>query len=335
MNNKHILGIDGGASKVFSQLYIFKDNNTVIDQSGAYECRYEEINGNNQFFSPVSLNVQKKEMKDNTYKINNDEKTQAGTVIKAIMKSIEYFANDKIDHVGFCFPGIKMKERDGISIMANGPRNPYMLRELNENIIKNISLNIKVKKIYDDSLSCVNGERFSPKGKLKEISDAIYIGGGTGIADGILLNKKLIDLNMDENLKKSWEIIMPNGNTIEECMSLAGLCKKWKKRKHISIELLNDLFDKASEKHEMAADIIETAGQAFQLLINERINFFKAYKRFPEKIVIGQRMGQILKKENHPLKIIFDNYNSHDIPIELSSNDNTAALGAAQYAINE
>ena len=210
-----------------------------------------------------------------------------------------------------------------------------MLKELNENITKNIGLNIKLKKIYDDSLSCVNGERFSLSGKLKEISDAIYIGGGTGIADGILYNKKLIDLNIDKDLKKSWEIIMPNGETIEECMSLAGLCKKWKKRKPISIELLNNLFDKASEKHELATDIIETAGQAFQLLINERINFFKAYKRFPEKIVIGQRMGQILKKENHPLKIIFDNYNSHNIPIELSSSDNTAALGAAQYAINE
>lgn len=335
MHNKHILGIDGGASKVFSQLYIFKDNNTVIDQLDTYECRYEEINGHNQSFSPVSLNVQKKEMKDNTYKINNDEKTQAGIVIKAIVKSIEYFTNDKIDHLGFCFPGIKMKEKDGISIMANGPRNPYMLKELNENIAKKIGLKIKLKNIYDDSLSCVNGERFSPKGKLREISDAIYIGGGTGIADGILHNKKLIDLSMNENLKKSWEIIMPNGDTIEECMSLAGLCKKWEKRKPISIELLNDLFDKASKKHEMATNIIETAGQAFQLLINERINFFKAYGRFPEKIVIGQRMGQILKKENHPLKIIFNNYNSHDIPIELSSGDNTAALGAAQYAINE
>ena len=73
MNHKHILGIDGGASKVFSQLYIFKDNNTVIDQSDTYECRYDEINGHNQSFSPASLNVQKKEMKDNTYKISNDE----------------------------------------------------------------------------------------------------------------------------------------------------------------------------------------------------------------------------------------------------------------------
>ena len=142
-------------------------------------------------------------------------------------------------------------------------------------IFKNIGLNIKLKKIYDDSLSCINGERFSPKGKLKEISNAIYIGGGTGIADGILHDKKLIDLSMYKNLKKSWEIIMPNGDSIEECMSLAGLCKKWEKRKPISIELLNDLFDKASEKHEMATDIIETAGKAFQLLIDKRINFFK------------------------------------------------------------
>ncbi len=95
MNNKHILGIDGGASKVFSQLYIFKDNNTVIDESDTYECRYDEINGHNQSFSPVSLNVQKKEMKDNTYKISNDEKMQAGTIIKAIVKSIGYFTWSK------------------------------------------------------------------------------------------------------------------------------------------------------------------------------------------------------------------------------------------------
>ena len=202
MNDKHILGIDGGASKIFSQLYTFKDNNTVIDQSGAYECRYEEINGHNQSFSPISLNVQKKEMKDNIYRISNDEKMQAGIVVKAIMKSIEYFTKDKIDHLGFCFPGIKMKEKDGISIMANGQRNPYMLKELNENITKNIGLKIKLKKIYDDSLSCVNGERFTPKGKLKEISDAIYIGGGTGIADGILHKKKINRFKCGQKFKK-------------------------------------------------------------------------------------------------------------------------------------
>ena len=41
------------------------------------------------------------------------------------------------------------------------------------------------------------------------------------------------------------------------------------------------------------------------------------------------------KTEQEVSDFIFDNYNTHDIPIELSSSDNTAALGAAQYAINE
>ena len=35
--------------------------------------------------------------------ISNDEKIQAGIVVKAIIKSIEYFTKYKIDHLGFCF----------------------------------------------------------------------------------------------------------------------------------------------------------------------------------------------------------------------------------------
>ena len=61
-------------------------------------------------------------MKDNTYKISNDEKIQASVIIKAIMKSIEYFKKDKIDHLGFCFPGIKMKKKDGLGFQVNGKK---------------------------------------------------------------------------------------------------------------------------------------------------------------------------------------------------------------------
>ena len=32
-------------------------------------------------------------------------------------------------------------------------------------------------------------------GKMNDIQNGIYIGGGTGIADGILLNGKIINLN--------------------------------------------------------------------------------------------------------------------------------------------
>ena len=43
----------------------------------------------------------------------------------------------------------------------------------------------------------------------------------------------------------------------------------------------------------------------------------------------------LLNEKNHPLKIIIQKNNFKDIPSELSSNRNTAALGAAYLAINE
>ena len=56
--------------------------------------------------------------------------------------------------------------------------------------------------------------------------------------------------------------------------------------------------------------------------------FFKSHNTNPEKIVIGQRLGEILSDENNPLsKSIFQN--NFNVTIELSNNRNTAALGAA------
>ena len=46
-------------------------------------------------------------------------------------------------------------------------------------------------------------------------------------------------------------------------------------------------------------------------------------------------MGQILNEKNHPLKNVINKYNVKNIPLELSLNRNTAALGAAQSAIHE
>ena len=219
--------------------------------------------------------------------------------------------------------------------MANGPRNLCMISEINEKIDSDLDLLTKINKIYDDSLSCVIGEKFSPDGKLKDCSNAIYIGGGTGIADGLLLNNKILDLKIESQIKKSWQIKLKNGDSVEDHFSLSGLCKKWSPQKPKSVELLIELFDKARDNDSFATQILEDAGKAFQLLINSRIKFFESKGLAPEKIIIGQRMGNILNKKNHPLKRVINKYNVKDISIELSQNRNTAALGAAQLALSE
>ena len=248
---------------------------------------------------------------------------------------MNYFFYKNISFIGFCFPGLKTENLDGISVMANGPRNLEMLKDINKKIASELGPFVKINKIYDDSLSCVLGEKFSHDGKLKNCSNAIYIGGGTGIADGILFNDRILDLKIEPQIKKSWQIKMENGDSIEECFSLSGLCKKWNDKKPKSIELLNDLFNKAIKKDRIAMQVLEDAGKAFHLLIKSRIKFFEFEGKYPEKIVIGQRMGQILNEKNHPLKNVINRYNVKDIPLELSLNRNTAALGAAQSAIHE
>jgi len=335
MDKRFALGIDGGASKVLTQLFTINKNNEIIDQSEPFEQSYKDVDTFNHEFIPIPLNTQKKEMNNENYKIGFNEKDQSKVIIKAIIESIKYFNNKNISFIGFCFPGLKTENLDGISVMANGPRNLEMLNDINKNINSELGPFVKINKIYDDSLSCVLGEKFSHDGKLKNCSNAIYIGGGTGIADGILFNDRILDLKIESQIKKSWQIKMENGDSIEECFSLSGLCKKWNDEKPKSIELLNDLFAKAKKKDRIAMQILENAGKAFQLLIKSRIKFFELKEKYPEKIIIGQRMGQILNEKNHPLKNVINKYNVKDIPLELSLNRNTAALGAAQSAIHE
>ena len=335
MKKRYVLGLDGGASKILSQLFLINDKNEIINESRPFEVSYKDIVNFDQSFIPVKLEIQKKESLDKSITIQPKELRQSKVIINAIIKSIQNFKNFDISAIGFCFPGIKTKNADGVSIMANGPRNLNMLHQLNKKIYLELNCSINIKNIYDDSLSCVYGEKFSSKGKLNNCSNGIYIGGGTGIADGIVYQNQIVDITAEKDFKKSWEIIADDGKSVEECLSLGGLSQKWNSKKMKSVESLNDLFLKAKMKNKKAEKILFSAGKAFNILINSRISFFKSKTNYPEKIVIGQRLGVLLNEKNHPLKNIIQKNNFKDIPIELSSNRNTAAMGAVYLAINE
>ncbi|MDA9946279.1 hypothetical protein N9E12_00365 [Candidatus Marinimicrobia bacterium] len=335
MKKRYVLGLDGGASKILSQLFLINDKNEIINESRPFEVSYKDIVNFDQSFIPVKLEIQKKESLNKSITIQPKELRQSKVIINAIIKSIQNFKNFDISAIGFCFPGIKTKNADGVSIMANGPRNLNMLHQLNKKINLELNCSINIKNIYDDSLSCVYGEKFSSKGKLNNCSNGIYIGGGTGIADGIVYQNQIVDITAEKDFKKSWEIIADDGKSVEECLSLGGLSQKWNSKKMKSVESLNDLFLKAKMKNKKAEKILFSAGKAFNILINSRIPFFKSKTNYPEKIVIGQRLGVLLNEKNHPLKNIIKKNNFKDIPIELSSNRNTAAMGAVYLAINE
>ena len=329
MDNPLLLGLDGGATKILAQTCTIDPRSSLIIPKEEYhESNYRDSHKFNSGFVPIDLVQQKKEAKKNNYSFSEQEINQSTSIIDTIVKVILSSVKEKqISQIGLCFPGIKTAHYDGISIMANGPRNINMLSMINKMLKPKLDNSISIKTIYDDSECCVIGEWKSLIGKLRDCKNAIYIGGGTGIADGIILNNKIVE----RDIEKSWELIMPSGESVEQCLSLGGMLSQWNKEKEKSIKAIISLFEHARLGDSLANNIIEKAAKGFSFLIERRIEFFQSHNAKPEKIVIGQRLGNILSEKNNPLsKLIFQN--NYNVSIDISTDRRTAALGAAYKA---
>ena len=337
MNSSLALGIDGGATKVLAQTCtVDQKSSLIIPQKFQFELNYSDSSNFNSGFKPVEMSYQKKEAKENKYRLSEKEINQSMSMIDTIIETIVSATKDnQITQIGLCFPGIKTEKSDGIAIMANGPRSIKMLSLINEKLKSKLGNWFSINTIYDDSECCLIGEWKSAIGKLRDCENAIYIGGGTGIADGIILNNEIVDIKTHSEAKRSWEMIMPNGESVEQCLSIGSMLNQWNGGKEKSINAILSLFDQALSGDIFAKNIIEKASKAFSFLIDKRTEFFHHHNAKPEKIVIGQRLGKILSDKSNPLsKLIFQN-NYYDTSIEISTDRSTAALGAAYKAYDQ
>ena len=300
------VGIDCGATKVMVQTAFFdRKLNRVTPGNTHFEYSYSDHSNWNENFLPVNLDIQRSEYSDGSISLTETEINQGDVIIETIQKAI---SDKNTDSVGLCFPGIK--DDKGVVIMANGPRIPDLVERIEG-----------IESLFNDSDCCVLGEWKSTVGKMQDCKNAIYIGGGTGIADGIILDGKLIDFNRTEEAKRSWELHLPDGS-VESQLSPAGMINRNNKLFGSNINSLVEL----SESDGCMA-IFEKAIEAFSFLIQDRIDFFYINNSIIEKIVIGQRLGAFLMNDNQELGKMIKS--STDIPIDFSSDRRTAALGAA------
>ena len=196
-------------------------------------------------------------------------------------------------------------------VMANGPRIPDFKKRIRG-----------IDTIYNDSDCCVLGEWRSTIGKLQDTENFVYIGGGTGIADGIVIKGRMIDFNLDHNVKRSWELTTQSGETVESCLSPAGMIGMYNRSTNSNISTMLEL----SQQKDFI-NVIDKAKDAFEVLIDSRVQYFEENNVEIEKIVIGQRLGLFLKKYDHKLGEMFRGCTT--LPIEFSEDRRTAALGAA------
>jgi hypothetical protein len=302
-----IAGVDCGATKVMVQSgFLCPDSSKIIPGPIHAEYHYSDHPSWDNNFIPVPLDIQQSEYSSNNITLRKGEIEQGNVISKTILESIESIDDHKI---GLCFPGLK--NENGITVMANGPRIPDLTSRIK-----------KINKIFNDSECCVIGEWKSTIGQMQNLDNGIYIGGGTGIADGVIIDGSLIDLNNIKELPKSWEINIDAKDTVESCLSPAGMIRKHNETNETNIETLVELSNEDS-----FSNIIDLAIEAFLLLVKNRSQYFEMRKKRIQTIVIGQRLGQFLEHGDPELKERFQK--STDIPIKLSSDRRTAALGAA------
>jgi len=305
MVNRQLLGIDCGGTKVLAQSASF-DSETGLVSPGEFhlEVNYSDSPNWNPNFIPIHLDLQRQEFSERNIFLTEPEMDQGDVIVETIQNVI--FKSES-DSIGLCFPGIKNDR--GVVIMANGPRIPDLLERIPE-----------IDTLYNDSDCCVVGEWKSTIGKIQNAKYSVYIGGGTGIADGIILNGELIDFNERDDVKRSWELIMENGQSVESCLSPKEMIDQWNfsnKDKVITLDQLS--------KNENSKLIFNKAIIAFSYLVQNRIQFFRSNNSIIEKIVMGQRLGMFMADSKLRSMVEAET----DIPIDYSTDRRTAALGAA------
>tara|TARA_A100001234_G_scaffold113002_1_gene99263 strand:- start:752 stop:1693 length:942 start_codon:yes stop_codon:yes gene_type:complete len=307
MSDDLLAGIDCGATKVMVQSGVYSSTTSKISPGPInQEFYYSDHPDWDSKFMPVPLDTQKSEYRSDNISLSYEEINQSNVIIDTIVSSIKIIEDHKI---GLCYPGLK--NHKGIVVMANGPRIPNLTHYIHP-----------VKNILNDSDCCVIGELKSTIGMMQDTRNGIYIGGGTGIADGIILNGEILNLINTVGVPRSWEINVSSNETVETLLSPAGIIKRYNDQNNAEERVLADLLHK-----EKFNKIMDDALKAFLKLVKVRERFFKSQNEEIQEIVIGQRLGKFFNDLGEKYLERFQN--STKIPIKVSSDRRTAALGAA------
>ena len=307
MSDDLLAGIDCGATKVMVQSGVYSSTTSKISPGPInQEFYYSDHPDWDSKFMPVPLDTQKSEYQSDNISLSYEEINQSNAIIDTIVSSIKIVEDHKI---GLCYPGLK--NHKGIVVMANGPRIPNLTHQINP-----------VKNILNDSDCCVIGELKSTIGMMQDTRNGIYIGGGTGIADGIILNGEILNLINTVGVPRCWEINVSSNETVETLLSPAGMIRKYNDQNNEKVKVLADLIHKKEFNK-----IMDDALRAFLKLVKVRERFFKSQNEEVQEIVIGQRLGKFFSDLGE--KYLEKFQSSTKIPIKVSSDRRTAALGAA------
>ena len=276
-----VLAIDAGATKVSGALVNRINNNTFNLNDTAIEIQYKDHPNFNASFKTTNLNDQYRK-----FKISELEIQQGNVYMDCIVNLIKDFTSNSTLKIGIAAAGIKNRKNRGITIMANGPRMPEYLNYIETKI------NQSIQPLESDANMCVWGEEYAQDGSLRDIKNAYYLGGGTGTADGLKLNNKLIPFDQISNwIAKTIELKTKTGNSLEEYTSMSGINKLINRLTNHEIgkiiskllfERISTIYSGWNNQYQIDRSLLSTHPYMDVLL---------------DKIIIGQKLATFLQSK--------------------------------------
>jgi len=242
-----LIGIDGGATKVSAWEIKYDDQHKTFSLGNANATKsYREIEGYIPDFKPIDLKIQLGEKEAGNVQPSPEEKQQAAVYAEACACAINGLVEEtgcRNILIGIGMPGLKTTDKRGIEVVANGPRMLNYSEQLEARLRSfDINLLAPVNHLGSDADYCGIGENYSEDGLFREAQNAYYLGGGTGVADAMKLDGKLLTFdNAKSWITKSWELKSEEGLPLERVTSVSGMQHTYAELANASVEELNQV----------------------------------------------------------------------------------------------
>ena len=332
-NNKRpvIIGVDGGGTKVTAG--IIEKHQDIFSLNKSFSNRHYLENPDFNFgFSPVSMSNQLRELQANEIKLTTAEIAQSKPIINSFRDVILHLNINSPVLIGIGMVGLKTPDKRGIGAMANGPRMPKFCAHL-EQLLQdaNVGLKYPIRQLGSDADYCGIGEEYGDGGMFKDVRNAYYLGGGTGAADALKLNGKLIPFDDAKSwIAKTWEIKNDQNISLETYASVGGIQSLYSNYAKIPLRKLQKdsvyadiIFSRSLDNEEAALLTFSEVSTYLAKLIFERLETIYSgwqnryefldpdrdnlkvnhpyRKTLLDRIIIGQRLGKLLDKSREPM----------------------------------
>ncbi|MDZ7820613.1 MAG: hypothetical protein U5N26_01685 [Candidatus Marinimicrobia bacterium] len=227
--------------------------------------------------------------------------------------------------VGIGMPGLKSKDKRGIVALANGPRMPEYCKVIEERVeAAGITMEKPIHHLGSDADYCGIGEEYSKNGLFRNVENAYYLGGGTGVADAMKLSGELLPFDKAKSwIAKSWEMKNSEGKSMERYASSKGIQAIYGEFADIPVTELNkkkvyppQIMELYGEDSAARRTFNDVSYNIAKLLFERIVTFYNGWHHFFEfvnsnradlsekhpyrgtlldSIVIGQRLGDLLE----------------------------------------